>query len=429
MENLNSIIYGVGKAGLAYSGTTLQFSLSTQIYDCFEHALYGAGGDISVTDGADIVGNIFSANGSAVVIGGATTVLSGNIEVRADSSYAGSAYSHTSGTFTNYGSVDLAAVGYNGRFIQYAGSHRFSGVNSYVAPATASAVSEPYTIFGGTGYVDTASDIVALGGTIINSAGEKITSGKPKGHIFGLTLVNSGTDPTNDIVIAAGVCRDTADSVDMVLPAARTKQLDAAWAAGNNAGGRDTGAIADGTWHVFLIRNPTTQGVDALFSQSPTAPTMPSGYTQKRRIGSIIRASGAIVAFTQTEDRFLLSVPVVNYDAAPNSASAITVTLTSLPSGVGVTALLHGHMLDTSATAARAALLTSFGQADTAPTSGGLGQFQTTGASGSVFSACGGLEVPTNNLRQVRARISVADTDVFLRIVAEGWLDTRGRLD
>lgn len=429
MENLNANVHHVAIGGLAYPGTTNQFSLATEINNCSTYALQGAGGYISVTDGATIAGGIFGGNGGTIVINGATTTIAGDIVIRPTCGYVGGSYAHTSGTFTNYGDVELASVGYNGRFVQFAGTHRFDGVNSYVAPATASAVAEPYTIFGGTGHVNTASNIVALGGGVINAAGEKITSGKPKGHIHGLTLVNSGTDATNDIIVAVGVCRDVDDSVDIVLSVARTKQLDAEWAAGNNAGGRDTGSIADGTWHVFMIRNPSTQGVDILFSLSASSPTMPSGYTQKRRIGSIIRSSGAILAFVQTGDRFLLGTPVVDYTANPNTTSAITVTLASVPAGIGVTALLHGHMLDNSATAARVGLITSLGQADTAPTAGGIGQFQTTGASGSVFASCGGLEIPTNTLRQIRARLSAADTDLYLRLVTDGWLDTRGRLD
>src|SRR3990167_1953787 len=54
-------------------------------------------------------------------------------------------------------------------------------------------------------------------------------SGLPAGHIYGLTLSNNGTDPTNDIDIATGKARDSTDAVDISLASALTKQLDAAW--------------------------------------------------------------------------------------------------------------------------------------------------------------------------------------------------------
>lgn len=58
------------------------------------------------------------------------------------------------------------------------------------------------------------------------------------------------------------------------------------------ANGLDTGAKANSTWYfVWLIYNGTTPG--ALLSLSATAPTMPSGYTQKLRVGAVrVDASG-----------------------------------------------------------------------------------------------------------------------------------------
>ena len=105
----------------------------------------------------------------------------------------------------------------------------------------------------------------------------------PKNYLTGFVLSN-GTDTVNDINVGAGVCRDSTDTYDITLTA-MTKQLDAAWVAGTAAGGRDSGAISDNWWHVFAIYNPTTGVSDVLFSLSLSAPTYPSGYTAKRRIG------------------------------------------------------------------------------------------------------------------------------------------------
>src|SRR4029077_17826592 len=66
----------------------------------------------------------------------------------------------------------------------------------------------------------------------------------PRGYIVGLKISNNSADAVNDIDIAEGGCRDDSNSANILL-SAMTKRLDAAWAAGTNQGGRDTGAIGD----------------------------------------------------------------------------------------------------------------------------------------------------------------------------------------
>lgn len=56
---------------------------------------------------------------------------------------------------------------------------------------------------------------------------------------------------------------------------------------GTGVNGLDTGALGNNTWYrVFAIKNPTTQAVAGLMSISDT-PTMPAGYTLRRRIGFV----------------------------------------------------------------------------------------------------------------------------------------------
>jgi hypothetical protein len=115
--------------------------------------------------------------------------------------------------------------------------------------------------------------------------------------ISGLTYSNSVSDATNDIDIAAGGAMDSTGVYWMTLASTLTKQLDAAWAVGSNAGGLDTGAIGNSDYYIWLIARPDTGVVDALYSLSSTAPTMPSNYTYKRLIGWFKRVGGTIVAF------------------------------------------------------------------------------------------------------------------------------------
>ena len=90
-----------------------------------------------------------------------------------------------------------------------------------------------------------------------------------RGNIFGLTLSNNASDATNDIDIATGQATSSAGTQVMTVATAFTKQLDAVWAVGTNAGGLDTGTIANATYHVHAIRRSDTGVVDAVFSRNP----------------------------------------------------------------------------------------------------------------------------------------------------------------
>ena len=136
-----------------------------------------------------------------------------------------------------------------------------------------------------------AVEEITVGAGLTLSAGSltaSSSSGLPQNYITGLTLSNNATDATNDIDIAIGSARDSTNAADIVLASALVKRLDAAWAVGTNQGGLDTGSIANGTYHVWLIQRSDTGVEDVLFSTSATAPTMPANYDYKRRIGSIL---------------------------------------------------------------------------------------------------------------------------------------------
>lgn len=161
------------------------------------------------------------------------------------------------------------------------------------------------------------------------------------GGITGLHLSNNGTDANNDIDIAAGSARDSTNAYDLTLASSLTKQLDAAWAVGTNQGGLDTGSKANSTgYHVYLIRKDSDGTIDALFSTSATSPTLPSGWSVKRRIGSFMtNASGNIRSFVQSGQWFQFK------DTPPSDASALVLSATtlqalSLPLGVKYEAVL-----------------------------------------------------------------------------------------
>ena len=245
-----------------------------------------------------------------------------------------------------------------------------------------------------------------------------------QGHLFGATISNNGTDATNDIDIAAGQCRDANNTVNMIN-AALTKKLDAAWAVGTNQGGRmSAAAIADGTYHVFVIQRPDTGVVDVGFDVSATAPTMPANYTKRRRIGSVIRSGGTILAFVQDGDLFLLGTSSVDVNAANPGSVAVTATM-QVPNGINV--LWRGlAVLTNNNSVASQAFVTDPSTADSAP--------DTTRCQVSVINVAGNqasashLEIRTGTDRTLRYRLSVSNANTNMIMTTTGWTDTRGRL-
>lgn len=178
-------------------------------------------------------------------------------------------------------------------------------------------------------------------GTVASGDDPRFTSSGYSPEIMvGMTLANAPADLDHDITISPGQRRNTANTTNMDLVSAITKRIDAAWAAGNNAGGLDTGTVAaNKTYFLHAIKNTTTNVVDALFSLSPTAPAMPSGYAARRRLGPVLTdASANIYPFLQTGGWFyhLNSFESAQIDFNPDVS--FSVTLDKMPLGIKVIA-------------------------------------------------------------------------------------------
>lgn len=241
--------------------------------------------------------------------------------------------------------------------------------------------------------------------------------------IGGLTLSNNGSDATNDIDIAAGYACATGGGALMQLTSSITKRLDAAWAVGTNQGGLDTGSIANDVYHLWLIRRSDTGVVDVLFSASASSPTMPTSYDQKRRIGAVIRASAAILAFVQFGDYFALTTPVLDINISNPGSSAVTRTLASVPDGIRVRARLNVFNTNTVQDDVYISELTTTDQA-TSTTAAPLSTLTSQANVGETQQ----VEIMTNTSGQIRTRHG-AGTNTSFRIATLGWTDYRGKND
>lgn len=252
----------------------------------------------------------------------------------------------------------------------------------------------------------------------------------PPGAIYGCTMSNNAADAANDIDITACLTAATNASVDQ-RGIAMTKRLDAVWAAGTNQGMRSSSALADGTWHIFAISKP--DGIADYFAHTALDPSsvLPSGYTNYRRIGSIIRASSTILGFVQIGDEFLLKSPPLSISAFAQSATSTLHALTT-PSGLQLKAKANVSIVATGAGGGlerelyiSSPLVDDLNPSPTAAPLSSMGN-RVEISSGNVVGLGIAKSVSefTNTSSQWRVDATAA---VTLYVATVGWTDTRGK--
>jgi hypothetical protein len=106
---------------------------------------------------------------------------------------------------------------------------------------------------------------------------------------YNLNIKNNSVTPASKMDIATGHCRSSDNTADIDVTSTLTVDMAVA-----GANGLDTGAEAIDTWYYFfVIKNLSTNTVAGLASVSATAPTMPSGYTKKKRVGEVRNDGGS----------------------------------------------------------------------------------------------------------------------------------------
>ncbi len=246
------------------------------------------------------------------------------------------------------------------------------------------------------------------------------SAGFIQNYISGLTLTS--TAGATSVGIAAGEATDSTNANTMLLNSAYTKTT-ASWVVGSGNGGLDTGAIAATTWyHVWLIKRVDTGVVDVLLSLSATAPTMPTNYTLKRRIGSV-KTDGAsqMIGYTQTGDQIIWNTMVADASNAAVTSVSRTVTTLTVPTGIVVNALFRAAVAIAHDTVT--ILITSLQETDQAASSPGVGDL---GSSVAFLAGGGSFARLTNTSAQIGVRSSFANGTGFY-LSTYGWIDTRGR--
>jgi len=249
----------------------------------------------------------------------------------------------------------------------------------------------------------------------------------PKNYLTGCQL-SQDTDTDHDILVSAGECRGSDDDEDITTTAI-TKQIDATWSSGDDAGGLSSSITLAGLgpiWlHVHAIM--VSGAADVGFDTSVTAANLVSDHsaTAYRRLGSIeLNGDDNIIAFKQYGDEFIRTVPVADYSADPG-ASEVTTTL-SVPTGFDVLANISAGMFTA---ASNADYYTSIYHPDvTTPTPSTFPTLRGhSGASNDAARSSVVFYIRTNASAQIQ---HISDSGVVsVKINTTGWIDDRGKND
>jgi hypothetical protein len=208
----------------------------------------------------------------------------------------------------------------------------------------------------------------------------------------------------------------------MPLGSAITKTIASTFVVGSAAGCLDTGTVANSTWyHLFLIERTDHTIDDVLCSLSLTAPTMPTGYTFFRRIGSLLTDGSAHwVSFKQWGDEFRWSTPIADISSSSLSTTATNFPL-SVPPGITVNAHIRGFV--SSGTVGTKLLVASplLATPVAGTPAGEVTAVAQVASTANAFTA----DVLTDTSKNVVAVASAASTTITADTY--GWTDRRGQ--
>ena len=246
----------------------------------------------------------------------------------------------------------------------------------------------------------------------------------PQGYITGLTLANNATDATNDIDVAPGAAKDDGNTTALVTAATIVKQIDVEFAEysapGTPSGGRASADNLTGSkwFHVYLIGG-AGKNTQPFFATSLT-PTLPTGFTVKRRIGSIYWGT-TIRAFRQVGNLFEWSRPVADINTAVGT-SFVLYTL-SVPTGVVVRPKLVGFFQKAAVVSYAYIGAPGTGPSSVNSTLGNYTHFTSAASGTAATTAVIGDYLYTNTSAQVQAAASEASVTIVFATI--GWEDTR----
>lgn len=255
----------------------------------------------------------------------------------------------TGGAITTTGTIALATI---------ATSRVFANVSGGAAVPSANTLSDVLDIAGTTrgsilyrgasGWAilapGTATNVLTSNGAGADPSYAAAASAVLNNYIAGLGTSNNAGTPNTKIDVAAGQAADSTNAVMMSFSgAAKTVDFTA-----SGANGLDTGAIAANTWYAILLINGVS-GTAVMATKetagSAIAPTMPSGYTSYRYVGSVLTdGSSHLLPYTQVGRDFFWTTRFL--DASGVTGAAATLLTLTVPRSVAVYPKFNAALFD-----------------------------------------------------------------------------------
>jgi hypothetical protein len=242
---------------------------------------------------------------------------------------------------------------------------------------------------------------------------------------YGLNIAN-GTDASRDIDISAGACRDSTNQAIITLATGLTKQIDAAWSEGTDAGGFPSGLTLESSgtepeWYrVFLIASSDLSLIDAGFDSDASATNLlsdASSYSLYRQIGWVLNdgAGNIVPFFSDSDGRIVWDTPKKERVRSAIPTNAETVRLTAPP---GSRARVSFPLDCPAGSGDLFGLVTETRQTDTAPTSEAYNLRMTRDAAASQRSQME-MEILCDASSEIRLRAS--STDLRAGLICVGY--------
>jgi hypothetical protein len=288
-------------------------------------------GNTAVTGTLTSSGAITATTGGVIATTGDLTISSGNASISGTLASGAMTstgvvtavdYVRVSGNSSNAGGIRLYEDTDNGtNYTQIRGAASQSADKTVILPSS---------------WTDGQFVQCAVAGDTItlSTAGVGSSNTLPYYHLAGLNTAHAA-DTDHDITIAVGQCKSADNGSDMTLASAITKQIDAVWAEGTNAGGRASGvSLSNTTWyHLFVILKNDGTTVDAGFDTSLTATNLladATSYTDYRRVASVLTDGSAnIRGYFQTGGDFYWKAVggITDYTTSSPSTGLKTLTI------------------------------------------------------------------------------------------------------
>lgn len=293
-------------------------------------------------------------------------------------------------------------------------AYQFGTLALRPASGSAGALYLATDVSGGTLYLDNGSSWVQCGGGVSPFILVNYINGLTSSYVNGTTLQFS-----------PGQAANSSNVIYMSNGSFFTKTT-SSFLAGSGNGMLDTGSIASSNWyHTYIIANSTGSLTDFACSLSSSSPSMPSGYTFFRRIGSFLtNASSQITLFFQIGNYFQWSPSKYDYNATCSSVKTL-VSLPSIPMGIQVLADMRIAQRALSGTTSPM-IVSSPSISESSPDS--IGTFNTSPLFDVVspsanITATMQARVLTNTSAQVYIQSATTDGTIGNNIITKGWFD------